>query len=183
MWIRDELPRSFPGVRVVLYGYDSRLIGSSSFQSIRDIAHSFVLNLKSGAWNISSSKPIIFLAHSLGGIVLKEAIVQMAGSTDRKVADTLDNLLGAIMFGVPSLGMQQSHLMAVVEGQANEMLVQDLSRDNGSNYVRQLNESFNGLSIVHTMKIFWAYETEESPTVVVSYLVLNVTQLLANTAS
>jgi hypothetical protein len=170
MWIRDELPRSVPGVRAVLYGYDSQLIGSKSFQSISDIARSLVLNLKSGGWNLPTSKPIIFLAHSLGGIVLKDAIVQIADSGNRDMADIVDNLLGIIMFGVPSLGMQQSHLMAMVEGQANEMLVQDLSRDNGSSYVRRLNEKFNGLSTVHTVKILWAYETEESPTVVVSCL-------------
>lgn len=159
-----------PGVRAVLYGYDSQLIDSNSFQSISDIAVSLIWNLKSGGWNLSSSRPIIFLAHSLGGIVLKEAIVQMADSGNKGVAGILDNLLGAIMFGVPSLGMQQSHLMAMVEGQANEMLVQDLSRENGGNYVRQLNKAFNGLSIVHTVKILWAYETKESPTIVVSHL-------------
>lgn len=159
-----------PGVRAVLYGYDSQLIGSNSFQSISDIARSLVLDLKSGGWNLPSSRPIVFQAHSLGGIVLKEAIVQMADSGDKSVAGILDNLLGAIMFGVPSLGMQQSHLMAMAEGQANELLVQDLSRDNGGNYVRQLNKAFNGLSIVHTVKILWAYETEESPTIVVSHL-------------
>ncbi|KAL7920620.1 hypothetical protein ACQKWADRAFT_298002 [Trichoderma austrokoningii] len=166
MWIRDELPRSLPGVRAVLYGYDSRLIGSNSFQSISDIAVSLIWNLKSGGWNLPSSKPIIFLAHSLGGIVLKEAIVQIAECGDKSVAGILDNLLGGIMFGVPNLGMQQSHLMAMVEGQANEMLVQDLSRENGSNYVRQLYTSFNGLSVVHKVKILWAYETEQSPTVI-----------------
>ncbi|KAM0511390.1 hypothetical protein ACHAPE_009905 [Trichoderma viride] len=164
MWIRDELPRSVPGVRAVLYGYDSRLISSNSFQSISGIARGLILDLKSGGWNFPSSRPIIFLAHSLGGIVLKDAIVQIADSGDKSVANILDNLLGAIMFGVPSLGMHQSHLMAMVEGQANEMLVQDLSRQNGSSYLRQLNISFNGLSIVHTVKILWAYETEESPT-------------------
>lgn len=168
MWIRDELPRSVPGVRAVVYGYDSQLVGSNSFQSISDIARSLIGNLKSGGWNLPSSKPIIFLAHSLGGIVLKDAIVQIADSNDRGVTDILTNLLGAIMFGVPNLGMQQSSLMAMVEGQANEMLIQDLSRDNGSDYLRQLNKAFNGLSIIRTVKILWAYETKQSPTVIVS---------------
>ncbi|KAL7895514.1 hypothetical protein HDV64DRAFT_95259 [Trichoderma sp. TUCIM 5745] len=167
MWIRDELPRSVPGVRAVVYGYDSQLVGSNSFQSISDIARSLIGNLKSGGWNLPSSKPIIFLAHSLGGIVLKDAIVQIADSNDRGVTDILTNLLGAIMFGVPNLGMQQSSLMAMVEGQANEMLIQDLSRDNGSDYLRQLNKAFNGLSIIRTVKILWAYETKQSPTVIV----------------
>jgi hypothetical protein len=145
MWIRDE-------------------------QSISDIAGRLMGNLKSGGWNLRPT-PIIFLAHSLGGIVLKEAIVRMADSTDNSEADILNKLLGAIMFGVPNLGMEQSHLMDMVEGQANQTLVQDLSRNNGSNYVLQLDDKFKGLSIVHRMKILWAYETEVSSTAIINYLV------------
>ncbi|PNP46477.1 hypothetical protein THARTR1_10799 [Trichoderma harzianum] len=155
-----------PRVRAICYGYDSHLIGSTSFQTIGDIARSLIWDLRSGGWNLPSSRPIIFLAHSLGGIVLKEAIVQIANNGDRSVSGILNNLLGAVMFGVPSLGMQQSHLMAMVEGQANEMLVQDLSRENGTHYLRQLNKAFNGLSIISKVKILWAYETQESHTTV-----------------
>jgi len=73
------------------------------------------------------------------------------------------------MFGVPSMGMQQSHLISMVEGQANELLIQDLSRENGSNYLRQLNKRFDGLSFIKKTRIYWAYETKESPTVVVRF--------------
>ncbi|VUC30839.1 unnamed protein product [Clonostachys rosea] len=164
MWLRDEAPRLITGARMILYGYDSQLIGSQSFQSISDIALAFIHQLNTGGWNLALSKSIVFLAHSLGGVVLKDAIVQMA---DREtVAPILNRVKGAIMFGVPSLGMYQSHLMAMTEGQSNEMLVQDLSRENGSAYLRHLNARFNGLSFINTMKIYWAYETKESATTV-----------------
>ncbi|KAI9164142.1 Protein SERAC1 [Paramyrothecium foliicola] len=164
MWIRDELPRSVPGLRTIIYGYDSTLINSNSFQSISDIALSFIHQLNSAGWNLSSAKPIIFLAHSLGGLVLKAALVQVA---NQEVGESsiLTNTRGAFMFGVPSLGMEQSHIMAMVEGQANDMLVQDLSRNNGSNFLRQLNKSFEGISFTRTAPIYWAYETKESQTV------------------
>jgi len=169
MWIRDAIPASLPGVRTAIYGYDSKLLDSKSFQSVGDIARSLILHLKSAGWNLPSSKPIVFLAHSLGGLVLKEAIVQMA-DREKSISTILNNIQGAIMFGVPSLGMEHSHLMAMVEGQANESLIQDLSRDSGGNYVRQLNARFEGLSFLGKARILWAYETEESPTVVVSVL-------------
>ena len=167
MWIRDEIPRSLPNVRTIIYGYNSKLIGGNSFQSISDIALGLIHQLKSGGWNLVSSKPIVFLAHSLGGIVLKETLVQVA-DREKSIASILDNVQGAIMFGVPSLGMQQSHLMAMAEEQANEILIQDLSRENGSNYLRQLNKSFAGISFIRKACIFWAYETKESQTVIVS---------------
>ena len=165
MWIRDALPVFVPGIRAVTYGYDSKLRRSNSFQSISDIARTLILQLKAEGWSLPSSKPIIFLAHSLGGLVLKDAIVQMA-DREKTVATILEKIWGAIMFGVPSLGMEQSHLLAMVEGQPNESLIQDLSPD--SNYVGRLNEQFQGLTFLRTARILWAYETERSPTVVVS---------------
>ncbi|KAH8895466.1 hypothetical protein GQ53DRAFT_715140 [Thozetella sp. PMI_491] len=165
MWLRDEIPISVPGVRALLYGYNSALVGGSSFQTISDIALGFIKQLEGGGWNLDSSKPIVFLAHSLGGLVLKEALVQVADRVE-SVASILDNVQGAIMFGVPSLGMQQSHLMAMVEGQGNDTLVQDLSRHNGTSYLRQLNKSFEGISFTRSVRILWAYETKESRTVV-----------------
>jgi len=172
MWVRDVLPKSLPGVRAIIYGYDSGLVGSKSFQTVSDIAQTLIFQLKSGGWNLpsshtSASKPIIFLAHSLGGLVLKHAVVHMA-DRESSVSNILQNLHGAIMFGVPSLGMEQSHLMAMVEGQPNEALVYDLSREGGTNYLRHLNTRFEGLSYVRSARILWAYETEESPTVVAS---------------
>jgi len=166
MWIRDAIPTVLPEVRTIVYGYDSELTDSRSFQSISDIARALVLHLRSNGWNLRSSKPIVFLAHSLGGLILKEAIVQMA-DRDKSVSGILNNICGAIMFGVPSLGMEQSHLLAMVDGQPNESLVQDLSY-NRSGYIRQLNARFEGLSFLKQAKIFWAYETKESATVVVS---------------
>ncbi|KAK0638583.1 hypothetical protein B0T16DRAFT_227181 [Cercophora newfieldiana] len=164
MWIRDALPFSIPGLRTITYGYESSLVQSNSFQSISDIAQTLVLQLKLGGWNLPSSKPVVFLAHSLGGLVLKEGIVQMA-ARDKSFSAVLDNISGAVMFGVPSLGMQQCHLMAMVEGQPNECLIEDLSRQTGARYLRDLNARFEGLSFLKTAKVFWAYETRESPTV------------------
>lgn len=72
------------------------------------------------------------------------------------------------MFGVPSLGMEQSHLLSMVEGRPNKQLIQDLARDGGANYVRQLSTRSEGLTFLKTARVIWAYETKESPTVLVS---------------
>ncbi|KAL7627351.1 hypothetical protein AAE478_001543 [Parahypoxylon ruwenzoriense] len=160
MWIRDELPNQVPSVRAIIYGYDSTLVGSDSFQSISDVARTFANFLKVGGWNHVAAKPLIFLAHSLGGVVLKDAMIQVAGAQDPLYRDILYRVLGAVMLGVPSLGMEQAHLRAMVEKQANEVLVQDLCR--GSRYLRRLDESFSGIAYTNKMNIFWVYETRES---------------------
>jgi hypothetical protein len=169
MWIRDEAPANVPGMRTVIYGYDSSLLHSTSNQSIRDIARDFIEHLRLGRWNMTTSKPLVFLAHSLGGLVLKDALVQIADAKDNRDSCLLDKILGVVMFGVPNLGMEQSHLRAMVEGQPNELLVDDLSRN--SNYLSQLDASFSGITFERGILIFWAYETAQSKTVVVSLYV------------
>ena len=41
MWLRDSLRKDLPGTRILLYGYDTRLLHSESVQSIRDLANQF----------------------------------------------------------------------------------------------------------------------------------------------
>ncbi|KAH8900918.1 hypothetical protein GQ53DRAFT_608318, partial [Thozetella sp. PMI_491] len=162
LWLRDELPVSAPGTRVIIYGYDSSLIESNSFQSINDIARGLLEQLRASGCHKASAKDLIFLAHSLGGIVLKDTLVQIAGTQNNLDHSLIDKIRGAVMFGVPSLGMEQSFLLSMVEGQANETLVEDLSRD--SSYLRNLDKSYQGIAKLRELQIHYAYETRSSPT-------------------
>lgn len=80
MWVRDALPRYLPNVRAILYGYDTTLVDSRSFQSIGEISGTLRDRLIPMAYSTAHSRPIIFLAHSLGGIVLKKTLVMLADS-------------------------------------------------------------------------------------------------------
>ncbi|KAF3019707.1 hypothetical protein E8E14_007710 [Neopestalotiopsis sp. 37M] len=71
---------------------------------------------------------------------------------------------GAIFFGVPNLGMEQSHLMAMVDGQPTETIVADLFVN--SEYLRQLDQQFAGIAYLQRVQLYWAYETRKSPTVI-----------------
>ena len=78
MWLRDALPYDIteesndnPVARVMVYGYRSNLHKSESTQNLEDLAtslHSSLVELVSAA----TIKPIIFIAHSLGGLIVKE---------------------------------------------------------------------------------------------------------------
>jgi hypothetical protein len=41
MWLRDSLPHDLPGVRILVYGYDTQLESSQSFQNVRTLAGQF----------------------------------------------------------------------------------------------------------------------------------------------
>ena len=47
MWLRDCLPDDLEGVRVLLYGYNTDLLDSQSFQDIDHIAANFAASINS----------------------------------------------------------------------------------------------------------------------------------------
>jgi hypothetical protein len=130
-----------------------------------DISLGLINQLKAHGWSSPNCKPLTLLAHSLGGIVLKQAFVALANKIERD-DPILKSMRGAVFFGVPNLGMEQKHLMAVVDGQPNRALIADLSPN--SLYLQQLNVQFNGISFLQKSLLFWGYETKRSPTVAVS---------------
>jgi hypothetical protein len=175
MWIRDVLPEKIPFTRFVLYGYDTTIAESNSFQTVLDLAGSLIQVLMANGWASPTAKPFFLLVHSLGGVLLKQALVMLAGGGTRETF-LLDKIKGAIFFGVPSVGMPISHLRAMVEDQPNKILIDDLSDQ--SNFISNLEDQFSGISYIRRMKLFWAYETEMSHTVIVSIVVFNSSEFL-----
>lgn len=163
MWIRDKLPELVPGVRFILYGYDTKLVGSKSFQTVADLANNLINTLKAGGWSSPSSKELAFLAHSLGGVVLKQCFCMLADS-DVSSECILQKTKGAIFFGVPSEGMDIEDIHSMLRDQPNkDALVTEIS--NKSSFLPSLEEHISGIFQLRGMKLFWAYETQETPTV------------------
>ncbi len=138
----------------------------NSYQTIPDLANSLIDVLKADGWTSPTAKPLIFLAHSLGGVVLKQALLMLAGSSQRDIF-IASIVRGIIFFGVPSRGMNISDLLTMVSDQPNkEALVKEISME--SDYLPQLEKQFLGISFVRAIKLYWAYETKTSRTLVVS---------------
>ncbi|KAI1484454.1 hypothetical protein F5X96DRAFT_664167 [Biscogniauxia mediterranea] len=78
-WLRDLLPTDLPNARIMCWGYDANT--HSTFRTSRLYIHDYgesllsELNRKRKLTN-TSRRPIIFIAHSLGGLVLKSALVR-----------------------------------------------------------------------------------------------------------
>lgn len=71
MWLRDSLPYDLECARIFVYGYDSHLVESKSFQELDDLSIVFRQNLQSLKRENTSPKPLILIAHSLGGLLIK----------------------------------------------------------------------------------------------------------------
>lgn len=79
MWLRDALPYDVteesgdnrPVSRVMVYGCSSNLFQSDSFQNLEDLGTAFHRHLRKLAI-AGAFKPIVFIAHSLGGLIVKQ---------------------------------------------------------------------------------------------------------------
>lgn len=70
LWLRDLLQRDLPGSRIYTYGYPSELFWSHSVAKLRDYSGNLLSSL--AAVPERRQRPIIFVCHSLGGIVCKQ---------------------------------------------------------------------------------------------------------------
>ena len=76
MWLRDSLGEDVcaadsgkPMSRIMIYGYDSKLYKSDNFQHMGDLATELHQHLSL----IRLKRPIVFIGHSLGGLIVKQA--------------------------------------------------------------------------------------------------------------
>ena len=76
-WPRHLIPRTLPTARVLVYGYDTNVRHSLgppvSKNTVYDIALDFLKSLEAERRS-QPSRPLVFVAHSLGGIVVKEVL-------------------------------------------------------------------------------------------------------------
>lgn len=73
MWIRDALPTDLPRARIFTYGYDTR---SQAVQNVDDLGSNLRTTLCAFRESSSDARPnpLVLIAHSLGGIVVKSFI-------------------------------------------------------------------------------------------------------------
>ncbi|TDZ35774.1 Protein SERAC1 [Colletotrichum spinosum] len=135
VWLRDWLPEDIPNIRVMLYGYDTKLLKNDSASSIEDLGRRFLESL--GTFRKSTNtqeRPIILIGHSLGGLLIKEALVHSYRSTG--LGPTYNSLhqycRGMLFFGVPHLGLRNDALQSFVQGQPNEALITSIVVDDES---------------------------------------------------
>ncbi|KAI9376511.1 hypothetical protein BJX61DRAFT_538748 [Aspergillus egyptiacus] len=132
LWLRDLLPTQLPQARILLFGYNSSVSIRSSSAGVREQAQ----NLLSRLWLAREgceSRPIIFIAHSLGGILVKEALVQA------KLGVTFSSIrmatYGIVFFGTPHRG---SHLAKL--GETVAKAVRAFLRSPSNTFINALKE-------------------------------------------
>ncbi|KAI5459563.1 hypothetical protein BGZ63DRAFT_254666 [Mariannaea sp. PMI_226] len=103
-WLEDFLPESLPNCRIMTFGYDSGLAFSRSIAGVENFSIDLLNRLRAvRSGPEARSRPIIFIAHSLGGIVIKKALV-MAHENSQDFGAILDSTKGIVFMGTPHRG-------------------------------------------------------------------------------
>ncbi|OJD31717.1 ankyrin repeat protein [Diplodia corticola] len=166
MWIRDALPVDLPRARIFTYGYDTSILDSQSFQSISHLGMKFreaLRCIRNSPRNSSLERPLVLVCHSLGGLVAKEAIIQMADKNAHGFDITnLRSIVGVLLFGVPRKGMAIESLLPMAKHNPNEALLRTLEEN--SEVLRCQSEQFPFAFPWTDSKVYSFFETMRSPT-------------------
>jgi hypothetical protein len=83
-WPRDLLPTRMEFTRILSFSYDADIYRSESVSTIRDHGLNLLLTLMARRPQVGLEKfrrPIVFVAHSLGGLLVKEVCSNQSSST------------------------------------------------------------------------------------------------------
>ncbi|KAN0120203.1 ankyrin [Hyaloscypha variabilis] len=103
MWLQDLLPDKLPQARVMTFGYNADMINNYSTSNIRDHARKLLSMLRNKRdEGDQATRPIVFVCHSLGGIVAKQAL---RIATNETPYNSIANCTRGIVFmGTPHRG-------------------------------------------------------------------------------
>jgi hypothetical protein len=107
-WLRDLLPQHIRTARILSYGYDasaSSFFGSGAAVTIQRIAECLVQELHANRrLEGRRRRPIIFICHGLGGVLVKKSLVYSSTRTAAKVDHLWDQYISTfavLFFGTP----------------------------------------------------------------------------------
>ncbi|KAH0541634.1 hypothetical protein FGG08_003924 [Glutinoglossum americanum] len=160
MWLRDYLPKDIPNVRVITYGYLSQLQGSMSRNILSNFSNDLTERML-GLQKSTKDRPIIFIGHSLGCLIIKKVVSDINGARDGFYPSRLPVQL-AVFMGAPHRGLDTAALETVVGSKPTGDLIRELKAESPT--LRELNEKF--LRVATEFDILTCFETEPTKTVI-----------------
>ncbi|KAK0621967.1 hypothetical protein B0T17DRAFT_307871 [Bombardia bombarda] len=119
LWLRDYLPQTAPNARVLLAGYNSNAALGTTTLDIRGQANN-LLNRLDAMRKEDPDRPLIFICHSMGGLVVKQAII--TASSDNNYKKIVSSTYGIVFFGTPHNGGNHAGIGSVAAKIARAVL-------------------------------------------------------------
>jgi len=108
-WPATLLPPRLPApARILTYGYDAYVVSRRKYSSsnrLADHAANLVADLTADrSTSGASTRPLIFVVHSLGGLVCKEALLYSQNTPESHLRSIFECTRGIIFMGTPHRG-------------------------------------------------------------------------------
>ncbi|KAK4041974.1 ankyrin repeat domain-containing protein 50 [Parachaetomium inaequale] len=170
-WPADLASQTVPNSRILTYGYDTKIrhwvAGPVSKKTVYDHAWDLLCSFEALRRHPNEKRrPILFVAHSLGGIVVKEALRRSRGckSTKAHLYNIFEATDGILFFGTPHGGADPRsslhHILSVsaqvLGAQVNQQIVNTLMP--GAERLTELRDEF---SVMCQEKSFLVYSFQE----------------------
>ncbi|KAI0376539.1 hypothetical protein F5Y04DRAFT_209589 [Hypomontagnella monticulosa] len=101
LWLRDDLPLDLPESRIFLYEYNSTVVFGKDKSTFLDKANKLLEEIRIERYGIES-RPILFLGHSMGGLLIKQALINAHSNTKYTPIKTATK--GLVFFATPHHG-------------------------------------------------------------------------------
>ncbi|CAG8955662.1 hypothetical protein HYFRA_00010926 [Hymenoscyphus fraxineus] len=105
-WLKDDqmLPNVIPNARISVFGYRSQWFGKDAVQTdIKAIANELLESIQEERGVRNVKRPIIFIGHSLGGLVVARAVVDGVLRRD-EFPDVVECIASCVFLGTPFRG-------------------------------------------------------------------------------
>ncbi|EWC47693.1 hypothetical protein DRE_02893 [Drechslerella stenobrocha 248] len=167
---RDGLAKDFPRARILLYMYQSAWSGPLKVrQFMSNLAMTLLYALHEKRKN-SPRRPIVFIGHSMGGLVIAKAVIYAESRRD-VFGKMFEAITGSIFFGTPFDGAHNA-AVASMFAQASELFGLDVANSSklldlmkpGDEGLRELKTEFMRLATRMSSKIELFCFYEETPT-------------------
>ena len=162
MWLRDFLRRDLPRCRVLTYGYDSSLEANGPRGILLDYSNNLAIKLQAmRRQGQCHDRPIIFVGHGLGCLIIKEALIRFHSLLNEKDFQEAPPVICLVFMGAPHHGLEVTSLQTLVKGRPSEDLIMELKKHSPT--LTRLNADFKNL--YGKFNILTIYEMKDTPSV------------------
>jgi predicted alpha/beta hydrolase family esterase len=129
-WPRDLLKDDFPKARIMTFGYNTNITQGyqaahqgNIFSHARDLLYELEEKRRKAA-----DRHLVFIAHSLGGILVKEVLRRSQTDPDERIKKIFTSTTGVFFFGTPHRGSKDwASFGEGVAGMACRLLGMDMN--------------------------------------------------------
>ncbi|KAK7954243.1 HET-domain-containing protein [Apiospora saccharicola] len=162
LWLQDDLPRFVPGARVFIHEYNATVLYGKDRDAFIGKASGLLEEIRAER-DEEAKHAIIFLCHSMGGLLVEQALVNAHNNPIYK--STKDYTSGLIFFATPQRGGNPT---LVSFGKMIELVAQKVRAQrgpgvmdvlaHGSMYSDILHEHFRHQLLAYDIISFWGSE-------------------------